>query len=239
MHRGEVKDPMGAAIRDYHLTGKASRLRVLSPDFDEDEIPLPTLFRSFPEMPPLERIALEKATGKILDVGAGSGCHSLALQEMGKEVDACEISELSCQTMKERGVKNVLQEDFFQLKGVQYDTILMLMNGSGIVGRIERLPEFFCLLRSLLREGGSVYMDSSDLRYLYEEEDGSFMIDLNADYYGELEFQMQYKNIKGDLFSWLYIDFNTLQLYAEENGFHAELVHEGDHYDYLSRIYRG
>lgn len=234
----EEKDPMGMAIRDYFKTGKASRLKVLSPDFDDDEIPVPTLFRSFQEMPPLERIALEKAEGRILDVGAGSGCHSLALQEMGKTVEAVDISPLSVQTMRERGVKIVRQEDFFQLHGEPYDTILMLMNGSGIVGRIENLPAFFDHIRTLLAPGGCLYMDSSDLRYLYEEEDGSFMIDLNDDYYGELEFQMQYKNVKGDMFPWLYIDFNTLQMYAEENGFHAEIVHEGDHYDYLAKIYR-
>lgn len=234
----EEKDPMGMAIRDYFKTGKASRLKVLSPDFDDDEIPVPTLFRSFQEMPPLERKALELAQGRILDVGAGSGCHSLALQEMGKTVEAVDISPLSVETMRERGVKIVRQEDFFQLHGEPYDTILMLMNGSGIVGRIEKLPEFFNHIRTLLSPDGCLYMDSSDLRYLYEEEDGSFMIDLNDDYYGELEFQMQYKNVKGDLFPWLYIDFNTLQMYAEENGFHAEMVHEGDHYDYLAKIYR-
>lgn len=234
----EEKDPMGMAIRDYFKTGKASRLKVLSPDFDDDEIPVPTLFRSFQEMPPLERKALELAQGRILDVGAGSGCHSLALQEMGKTVEAVDISPLSVETMRERGVKIVRQEDFFQLHGEPYDTILMLMNGSGIVGRVEKLPEFFNHIRTLLAPGGCLYMDSSDLRYLYEEEDGSFMIDLNDDYYGELEFQMQYKNVKGDLFPWLYIDFNTLQMYAEENGFHAEMVHEGDHYDYLAKIYR-
>lgn len=234
----EEKDPMGMAIRDYFKTGKASRLKVLSPDFDDDEIPVPTLFRSFQEMPPLERKALELAQGRILDVGAGSGCHSLALQEMGKTVEAVDISPLSVETMRERGVKIVRQEDFFQLHGEPYDTILMLMNGSGIVGRIEKLPEFFNHIRTLLAPDGCLYMDSSDLRYLYEEEDGSFMIDLNDDYYGELEFQMQYKNVKGDLFPWLYIDFNTLQMYAEENGFHAEIVHEGDHYDYLAKIYR-
>lgn len=234
----EEKDPMGMAIRDYFKTGKASRLKVLSPDFDDDEIPVPTLFRSFQEMPPLERKALELAQGRILDVGAGSGCHSLALQEMGKTVEAVDISPLSVETMRERGVKIVRQEDFFQLHGEPYDTILMLMNGSGIVGRIEKLAEFFNHIRTLLAPGGCLYMDSSDLRYLYEEEDGSFMIDLNDDYYGELEFQMQYKNVKGDLFPWLYIDFNTLQMYAEENGFHADIVHEGDHYDYLAKIYR-
>lgn len=232
------KDPMGAAIRDYYLKGKASRLRVFSPDFDEDEMPVPTLFRNFKEMSPLEQKALELAKGKILDVGAGSGCHSLSLQEMGKNVVAIDISPLSVQTMKDRGVKVVKEINFFQIEGEFFDTILMLMNGAGIIGKIDKLPDFFSHIKSLLAPDGILLLDSSDLRYLYEEEDGSFMIDLNDNYYGEMEFYMQYKDIKGDQFPWLYIDFNTLQMYAEENGFKAELILLGDHYDYLAKIYR-
>ncbi|MBR6988317.1 MAG: class I SAM-dependent methyltransferase [Bacteroidaceae bacterium] len=232
------KDPMGAAIRDYYLKGKASRLRVFSPDFDEDEMPVPTLFRNFKEMSPLEQKALELAKGKILDVGAGSGCHSLSLQEMGKNVVAIDISPLSVQTMKDRGVKVVKEINFFQIEGEFFDTILMLMNGAGIIGKIDKLPVFFSHIKSLLAPDGILLLDSSDLRYLYEEEDGSFMIDLNDNYYGEMEFYMQYKDIKGDQFPWLYIDFNTLQMYAEENGFKAELILVGDHYDYLAKIYR-
>lgn len=232
------KDPMGAAIRDYYLKGKASRLRVFSPDFDEDEMPVPTLFRSFKEMSPLEQKALELSKGRILDVGAGSGCHSLALQEMGKNVVAIDISPLSVQTMKDRGVKIVKEINFFQIEGEFFDTILMLMNGAGIIGKIDKLPDFFTHIKTLLAPDGILLLDSSDLRYLYEEEDGSFMIDLNDNYYGEMEFYMQYKDIKGDQFPWLYIDFNTLQMYAEENGFKAELILLGDHYDYLAKIYR-
>jgi SAM-dependent methyltransferase len=232
------KDPMGAAIRDYYLKGKASQLRVFSPDFDEDEMPVPTLFRNFKEMSPLEQKALELSKGKILDVGAGSGCHSLALQGMEKNVVAIDISPLSVQTMKDRGVKVVKEINFFQIEGEFFDTILMLMNGAGIIGKIDKLPVFFSHIKSLLAPDGILLLDSSDLRYLYEEEDGSFMIDLNDNYYGEMEFYMQYKDIKGDQFPWLYIDFNTLQMYAEENGFKAELILLGDHYDYLAKIYR-
>ena len=73
------KDPMGAAIADFYEHGKAGKLRVFSPMFDEDEIPLETLFRELDEMPEIECEALKLADGKILDVGAGSGCHSLAM----------------------------------------------------------------------------------------------------------------------------------------------------------------
>ena len=102
----------------------------------------------------------------------------------------------------------------------------------------ENLPDFFRKMKLLLRPGGCVLMDSSNLSYLFEEEDGSIVIDLAGDYYGEVDFQMQYKNVKGDSFDWLYIDFQTLSLYAAENGFTAELVKEGTHYDYLAKLSR-
>ena len=117
-----------------------------------------------------------------------------------------------------------------------YDTILMLMNGSGIIGKLNNLPAFFKRMKQLLQPSGCIFMDSSDLRYLFEEEDGSFVIDLAGDYYGEIDFQMQYKDILGESFDWLYIDFQTLSLYAAENGFQAELVKEGKHYDYLAKL---
>lgn len=229
------KDPMGAAIADYFTKGRAAKLRVFSSQFDEDEIPAEQLFRTFDEMPLLEQEALRRATGKILDCGAGSGCHALALQDMGKQVEAIDISPLSVETMQKRGVRqaycvNLFDEHYLQ----KFDTILMLMNGSGIIGKLENMSTFFAKMKQLLNPGGCIYMDSSDLRYLFEDEDGSFLIDLVGGYYGEIDFRMQYKQVKGDTFDWLYIDFQTLSYYASENGFRAELVKEGEHYDYLA-----
>lgn len=231
------KDPMGAAIADYSKHHKADRLRVFSSQFDEDEIPVKDLFRAEKQMPALERTALKMAVGKILDVGAGSGCHSLALQEAGKEVHAIDISPLSVEVMMQRGVEHARLVNLFDERFCEtYDTILMLMNGSGIIGKLENLPGFFRRMKQLLHPQGCILMDSSDLRYLFEEEDGSFLIDLAGDYYGEVDFRMQYKEIMGEPFDWLYIDFQTLNLYAESNGFRAELVKEGKHYDYLAKL---
>ncbi len=226
---------MGAAIADYYKNGRAGKLRVFSSQFDEDEIPVSQLFRTYDEMPALEQEALQLASGTILDCGAGSGCHALALQDMGKEVQAIDISPLSVEVMQLRGVKqaycvNLFDENYLQ----KFDTILMLMNGSGIIGKLENMRAFFSKMKQHLNPGGCIYMDSSDLRYLFEDEDGSFLMDLAADYYGEIDYRMQYKQVKGDVFDWLYVDFQTLAYYATENGFKAELVKEGEHYDFLA-----
>lgn len=228
---------MGAAIADFHATGKAAKLRVFSPMFDEDEIPVATLFRSMDDMPVLEQEALKLASGRILDVGAGSGCHSLALQAMGKNVIAIDISPLSVATMRERGVKEALEQDVFTMDG-QFDTILMLMNGIGIVGTLSRFPEFFMQMDRLLAPGGQLLCDSSDICYIFEDEDG--IIDLTGieGYYGELTYQMQYKGVKGEPFPWLFIDPEILQEQASAHGFRAEVIARGNHYDYLARIVR-
>lgn len=231
------RDPMGAAISDYFNHRRADRLRVFSSQFEEDVIPVKELFRNIQSMPVLERTALQMATGRILDVGAGSGCHALALQEMGKEVCAIDISPLSVEVMKQRGVNNVRLTNLFDETFTEtFDSVLMLMNGSGIIGKLSNMPDFFRRMKCILRPGGCIWMDSSDLRYLFEEEDGSIVIDLAGDYYGEIDFQMQYKDVKGEPFDWLYVDFQTLSLYAAEYGFKAELVKEGKHYDYLAKL---
>lgn len=230
---------MGAAIAEYHRTGRAGTLRVFSSQFDEDEIPVEQLFRTFDEMPQIEQQALTMARGKILDVGAGSGCHALALQTMDKEVTAIDISELSVEVMRERGIHDTRAIDLYdEHLAEQYDTILLLMNGSGIIGNINGMERFFLRMKQLLKPGGCIYMDSSDLKYLFEEEDGSYLIDVAGDYYGVVDFRMQYKQVKGERFDWLYIDFDTLSYYAELYGFHVELVCQGKHYDYLARLYR-
>ncbi|WP_073343351.1 class I SAM-dependent methyltransferase [Bacteroides congonensis] len=231
------RDPMGTAISDYFNHRRADRLRVFSSQFEEDVIPVKELFRNIQSMPVLERTALQMATGRILDVGAGSGCHALALQEMGKEVCAIDISPLSVEVMKQRGVNDVRLTNLFDGTFTEtFDSVLMLMNGSGIIGKLSNMPDFFRRMKCILRPGGCIWMDSSDLRYLFEEEDGSIVIDLAGDYYGEIDFQMQYKDVKGEPFDWLYVDFQTLSLYASEYGFKAELVKEGKHYDYLAKL---
>ncbi len=230
----ERNDPMGAAIRDYFTTGRCGRLRVLSPQFEEDELPVPLLFRAETEMPPLERLALDKARGRVLDTGAGAGCHTLALQQRGLDVTAIDISPGAVRTMRRRGVEDARLCDFFEDDfGGPFDTVLMLMNGIGICGRLERLPFFFTRINRLLAPGGQVLADSSDLVYLFEDEE------IPAErYYGEVGYRMQYGKVRSGHFDWLYVDFLTLAHHASAAGFRAELLHKGSHYDYLARLTR-
>ena len=228
---------MGAAICDYFRQGKSAQLKVLSSLFDDDEMPVPHLFRSYDEMPPLEQRALNEARGKVLDVGAGAGCHALALQERGLDVTAVDISPLSCETMKERGVANVECVNIFNQRfQARFDTLLLLMNGTGIAGKLSRLPQLLSRLKQLMNPGAQILIDSSDLRYVYEDEDGVLDVDLDGAYYGEVDYQMTYRNIKGKSFDWLYADSVVLAECCRQCGLKCEILAQGQHYDYLARI---
>lgn len=230
------KDPMGQAIAQYYATGKAAKLRVFSSLFYEDEIPVATLFRTYKDMPLQEQEALRLCCGRVLDVGAGSGCHSLELINRGLEVVGIDISPLSVDVMCKRGINAKVVNFFDHLFVDRFDTILMAMNGIGIVGKIENLPQLFMRLKQLLLPGGQVLLDSSDISYIFKDDDGNVDIDAAQGYYGEVDYRMQYRNFKGDEFYWLYIDFDTLSLHARNHGFLCEKVVDGSHYDYLARL---
>jgi SAM-dependent methyltransferase len=227
---------MGFALMQYfkHQIDKPLMVRTTHTDFDEYS--LPYFFRNFNEMPEIEQDALNNVHGKILDVGAGTGIHSITLKELGFEVKPIDISPYAVEIMKSRGIEEAEELDFFKIKDQKYDTILLLMNGLGLVERLDKFESFFKHCKSILNPGGQILCDSSDLIYLFEEEDGSFIIDLNADYYGEVDFFVEYDGQKQEAFPWLFVDFDNLKFYAEQNGFNAEIVVEGAHYDYLAKL---
>ena len=226
-------DPIGHAVMDYFKTSKEASIRVLSDIASTDRIPASYLFRQENDMPPLETMALSECRGKILDVGAAAGCHSLILQGRGADITALEISGLCCEVMQKLGIENVLCDDFYHQKENHYDTLLMMMNGIGLAGTLEGLGKLLIKSRHLLRAGGQIIFDSSDIEYLYVEEDGSRWINLNSRYYGELTYTLQYKKITGKPFPWLFIDPKTLGSLARKGGFSLEVIAWGDHYDYL------
>jgi SAM-dependent methyltransferase len=196
------------------------------------------LFRSYDEMPKIEQKALQLAYGKVLDVGCGAGSHTLTLQDdRNLDVTAIDISEKAIETCELRGVKNTKVDNILSFEGEKFDTILLLMNGTGIFGKLTNCNTYLSKLKSLLNPGGQILIDSSDIIYMFDEdEDGGKWIPSDKDYYGELVFNLSYKGEKEIPFDWLYLDYNTLQNAAIANGLQCELVLEGEHYDYLAKL---
>ena len=228
------KDPFGKAILDYLAGVRDAQIRVDSNITEDESIQVNYLFRTFDQMPEKEQRALSMAKGRILDAGAGSGAHSLVLQNQNKDVVALDYSTTCCQGMQLQGLKEILNQDFFLLDESQkYDTLLFMMNGLGMPGKVERLEEFFIKCKSLLNPGGIIVGESTDILYMFEEEDGSVELDLNGDYYGEMEYKMTYNNIEGQWFSWLYVASDLVIEVAEKVGFKVIDFYEGEESDYM------
>lgn len=225
-------DILGQAILDFYRQEKRSKLWIFDEFDQKTEMDTGVYFRKFGQMPKIERKALELCNGLTLDIGAGAGSHSLYLQQKGLEVVALDISEKCCEVAKARGVKNTVATDFFDLNtDEKFDTLLLLMNGIGICEDIFGFPIFLDRAEDLLNPNGQIIFDSSDIAYMYEEDEFP-----ENKYYGEFVCAYGYKKQKTDWFSWLYLDFDTMQKIASEKGWKAEKIMEDEHYHYLTRL---
>ncbi|RYF98635.1 MAG: methyltransferase domain-containing protein, partial [Chitinophagaceae bacterium] len=175
---------------------------------------------------------LNNCRGRVLDIGAGAGSHSLLLQANNFQVTALEISPLACRVIEQRGVKNVVNDNIFHYDRDKYDTLLLLMNGIGLCGNIEGLKKLLVHLKTLLNPGGQIIFDSSDIAYLYDD-----VTPKPNTYYGEVQFQYAFQNIDGEWFNWLYIDQENLKAIAESLNFKVELLYEDENDQYLVKLY--
>ena len=228
------EDVLGKALWSYYQEPEEQELITWTHLTETDPMPVSYFFRSYEQMPAIERKALDTAFGKVLDIGCGAGSHSLYLQNQSQlYVTAIDISPAAVATAKARGVKHTRCIDIFNLEG-SFDTLLLLMNGIGMCENLDGLRELLLHFKSLLTPGGQILLDSSDLIYLFEDTPVDPAI-TQGNYYGEVDFGVQFLG-EEQRFPWLYIDFETLLRIASPLGYRCELWEEGDHYDYLARL---
>ncbi|MGF1557369.1 class I SAM-dependent methyltransferase, partial [Paucihalobacter sp.] len=182
-----------------------------------------------------EQTALKLCKGAILDVGCGAGNHALWLQSKGYKVKGIDISKGAIEVCKKRGVtyaelKPLLEET------QTFDTILLLMNGTGIFQEVSQVSQYLTHLKNLLNPKGQILIDSSDIKYMFEDDDGGYWMDLNTNYYGELDYYLSYKGEEEPPMKWLYLDFETLKRACNLVGLTCEKIKDGKHFDYLARL---
>ena len=221
-------DIYGDFLKDYCLSTLKTDVLLHNNYGDAEELPVDAFFRNEDEMPDIETFALSLCKGKILDIGAGTGTHSIVLQNRGFDVTAIEISKGACEIMNLRNIKQIVNQDVQTYQAQKFDTLLLMMNGIGFCGYVDELKNFLLRAKDFLNPGGQIIFDSSDVAYLYENEQPD-----TATYYGEIDYQYEYNGQKGDWFSWLYIDQDLMKKIATATGWKLQIIYEDEDQQYL------
>jgi SAM-dependent methyltransferase len=227
-------DPMGVAVYDYFLTGIDQPIKAKINGVPDHDMFPSLFFRNYQQMKGYERLALKLSRGSVLDVGACVGSHSLILQKRKLDVTALEKSPLASEVASLRGVKRVMCEDVFNVKGIEYNTILVLMNGLGIAGDEAKTLKLLKHLKRLLAPKGFILGDSTDV--LYRTMNASKAFEIGEEYHGNVEFELTYKRIKADKFKWIYLDPALLSELCDKAGLKCEIIYRDENFHYLAKL---
>lgn len=230
-------DALGEALLAHWATGRTQKIEVRSPDLEDEVYRSDVFFTPEDELPPLEQKALALAKGRVLDIGAAAGRHSVILaKQTNCEVHAIDISPGCVELLKKRGIHRATCVDIMNATG-EYDTLLLLMNGIGLAGKLRNMQSLLAKLRTLLAPGGQILFDSGDIQHIYQDSDALLLLSEVKDYYGEVLFQFKYQKLFGPMFSWVYVDAQTMMEEAAKAGFSMEIVQQRGRYgQYLARL---
>ena len=212
---------------------------------ETEVVPIRVFFRGPSEFSTLEEAAVDLCRGRVLDAGAGTGCHALVLQELGLSVCAIDIAPEAVEIMRRRGVRDARCADLFRFQGGPFDTVLMMMNGIGVVGTLAGLDRFLGDVPRLLAPEGQLLFDSYDPRPEDAVGDGSpgtgpptAVQGASGQYLGEMRFQLEYRGCRGPTLGWLFVDSEMLARHAERAGWRCEVIWQEEEGHYLARLTR-
>jgi 2-polyprenyl-3-methyl-5-hydroxy-6-metoxy-1,4-benzoquinol methylase len=230
--------PYGQSLIDFYDGDTSAKIVVHRDDGLRSDLSMGGFFRTPTDFSPLEEAAMQLCRGHVLDVGAGAGCHSLALQDRGIRVLAIDVSPHATEIMLRRGVREVQCIDVFEYRGGPFDTLLMMGHGIGMVEDLSGLDRFLGHAHELLKPDGQIVLDSLDVRctddarhLAYQEANR-----LAGRYLGEIRMHFTYKEQKGPAFGWLHVDSETLTDHAETASWSCQVVYREANGDYLARL---
>lgn len=236
---GAIWAPLGRALLDYHHGATDAELTVHTNLWEDEPTRVEEFYRPEEiELPEIERRALSLCRGKVLDLGAGAGRHVLELQHMGLEVVAVDVNRDAVEVMRDRGVRDARIGDIDAAGAEEYDTILLMMHGIGLVGDLEGLEAFLDRARRRLRPNGQILCDSADLQAVIPEawEEFGGLRNPEGRYLGEVTFRLSYGEMEGAPYPWLFVDTQTLKRFAEAADFSFTVEARGGRGAYLARL---
>ena len=230
--------PHGRALLDFYNGDTAAEVVTYGDDGETEVVPISVFFRGPADFSALEEAALDLCRGRVLDAGAGAGCHALVLQEQDLPVCAIDIAPEAVEVMQRRGVKDARCADMFHFNDGPFDTLLLMMNGIGVVEDLAGLDRFLADAHRLLAPDGQILLDSYDPNWTDDPDDapsrkGSGPSDRYA---GEMRFRLEYKGKKGPTLAWLFLDSKLLTERAMKAGWSCEVIWQEEEGHYLARL---
>ncbi len=214
-------DAFGRALMDYSK-GKDLIEIVHRDDGQVDEMSIVRYFTDYPRWQDFERDILMYVQGRVLDIGAGAGRHSLYLQKQGFEVHAIDISPGAVEVMKQRGVKRVYLMDLRRLHFPvgYFDSILMMFNNFGLAGTIKETKKLLKALYRISTPRARIvattvdpYKTDNPAHLAYHEKNRR-----EGRPAGQVTLRIEYGGEKGDWFSLLMVSLEELKDLIKETG---------------------
>lgn len=219
-------DLHGMAMLDY-MTGSQDVAVIIHRD-DGFAYPPVIAARWFYEngFPILDTKALDLCRGRVLNVGAASGAHSIFLESKGLEVVSIDASPCAIEVMRRKGVRQPRLGDIHNLAADPFDTILLLC-GIGVVGTLEGLTRFFAVAREHLKNDGVIITDCTHPRADTLEASQKYCDYQVAQgrYEGERTIRFEYGGSFGPWFNWLAIAPEVLGDCARTANFSFEVIY--------------
>jgi 2-polyprenyl-3-methyl-5-hydroxy-6-metoxy-1,4-benzoquinol methylase len=228
----------GKSLLDYYKGDQNAEIILRRDDGFETTIPISIYFRSETDFLPGEIEAINQSAGHILDIGAGSGIHSLLLQSRGLNVTAIDIDNNAVNIMIDKGIKDARCADVMQFEGRPYDTLLMLGHGIGMTENIQGFNLFLDHAVNLIGTKGQILINSVDVR---QTDDPVHLKYHQANkrkgrYIGEILLQFEYKGERGPFFGWLHLDPHTLEKLSAMKNWETEILFQEKNGEYLARL---
>jgi 2-polyprenyl-3-methyl-5-hydroxy-6-metoxy-1,4-benzoquinol methylase len=231
-------EPLGRALLAYFEGDREAQLVIHRDDGVDEPMPISHFFRDPSEFTEVENKAIELCSGRVLDAGAGTGLHSVVLQQKGLPVTAIDISPQAVDVMSRRGVSDAHAANIYEFEGGPFGTVLMMGHGIGMVETIDGLDRFLDHTRGLVSEGGQLLLDSRDVR---RTDDPSHLAYHETNrkagrYIGEIRLHLSFREVPGPRCGWLHVDAETLAERGIANGWTSEVVLEEEDCHYLARL---
>ncbi|MGH3018161.1 MAG: class I SAM-dependent methyltransferase [Gaiellaceae bacterium] len=175
----DEEDAFGQLLLD-HLAGRTGEQPMLELDDGRSGPALGAewFFAEYPAWPEAERQVFDAVSGRVLDLGAGAGRHSLQAQAQGLDVVAIDISPGAVEVCRRRGVSDarLLSVAAVDDELGGFDSVLMMCGNFGLVGSADQARATLLHLRAMTASTGRIvfdsvdpYVDVSDAEIAYQE----------------------------------------------------------------------